>query len=240
MSGRIGLVGSGEFTPATERVDRTLLEGVTSRVVFLPTAAALEGSERLAYWVDLGSAHYARLGVEATPLMVLDRATADDDALAAEVAGAGLVYLSGGNPTYLATTLVGSRVGAAIVQAWRSGAAVAGCSAGAIALMEEVPDIRQRDDAVAGLELVRGMRVMPHFDVIEQWMPGAVRRAIDATPSGVVLVGVDEETAIVGGPQEWQVMGRGYAWILNVPGEPLRFADGAVLSSAPAPDSEVG
>ena len=57
-------------------------------------------------------AHYSRLGVEAVPLQVLDRAGADDPALAGQVAGAGLVYLSGGNPgtsptpRYLADTPV--------------------------------------------------------------------------------------------------------------------------------------
>jgi cyanophycinase-like exopeptidase len=236
MNGRIGLVGSGEFTPTTEDVDVTLLEQVDRRVVFLPTAAALEGTDRISYWVELGLAHYARLGVEASPLMVLDRASADNSELAAQVASAGLIYLSGGDPTYLATTIVGSRVGAAIVAAWRSGTSVAGCSAGAIALMEDVPDIRQGPgDAVAGLGLVPAMRVIPHLDRIERWMPGAVQRAIDRTPPGVQLVGIDEDTAVVGGPREWRVMGRGSAWLLSVPGAPLRYGDGAALALSGAP-----
>ncbi len=198
--------------------------------MFLPTAAALEGPERISYWVDLGKSHYSRLGVDATPLMVLDRATADSAQLAAVVEDSGLIYLSGGDPTYLATTLVGSRVGAAIVASWRSGASVAGCSAGAIALMEEVPDIRRRSDAVRGLGLVTGMRVLPHFDVIEQWMPGAVQRAIERTPPGVRLIGVDEDTAIVGRPDAWTVLGRGKAWILNAGGEPVGYGAGSKMA----------
>ncbi len=235
MSGRVGLVGSGEFTPATEQVDEVLLEGVPRRVVFLPTAAALEGPVRVAYWVELGLAHYQRLGVDPTPLMVLDRHDADSPDLAAQVAGAGLVYLSGGDPTHLAATLVGSRVGDAILQAWHSGSSVAGCSAGAIALMQSVPDIRRRGDPVDGLALVPGMRVMPHFDRIEEWMPGAVRWAIERTPPGVHLVGIDEDTAIVGGPQRWSVMGRGSAWVLTA-ADAVRYANGAdmVLSDLPS------
>lgn len=230
MSGPVALVGSGEFTPATEAVDRALLEGRPERVVFLPTAAALEGKERIAYWVELGLAHYERLGVDATPLMVLDREDADRPHLAAEVAGAGLVYLSGGNPPFLASTLVGSRVGDAIQDAWRQGTAVAGCSAGAIALTDTVPDIRnRRGTPVAGFGLVPGVSVIPHFDRIEQWMPGAVQWALRATPPGVHLVGVDEDTAIVGGPLQWTVMGRGAAWLLPGPGERLRHGDGETL-----------
>jgi cyanophycinase len=231
VSGRVGLVGSGEFTPATEHVDAALLDGVARRVVFLPTAAALEGPERIAYWVELGRSHYQRLGVDATPLMVLERSDADSAALAAQVTGAGLVYLSGGDPTHLASTLVGSRVGDAILEAWRAGSSVAGCSAGAIALMETVPNIRRRQgESVAGLGVVPGMRVMPHFDRIEQWMPGAVRWAIDRTPAGVQLVGIDEDTAIVGGPRRWRVIGRGSAWVLEASREPVSYGDGAVLS----------
>ncbi|HWF58137.1 MAG TPA: Type 1 glutamine amidotransferase-like domain-containing protein [Candidatus Dormibacteraeota bacterium] len=230
MPGPIALVGSGEFTPATEEVDRALLEGQRGRVVFLPTAAALEGDERIGYWVDLGRAHYQRLGVDATPLMVLDRGDADRTELAEQVEGAGLVYLSGGDPTHLAKTLVGTRVGAAITAAWLQGSAVAGCSAGAIALMETVPDIRRGSPSVPGLALVQRMIVLPHFDQIERWMPGAIRLARDATPPGVHLVGVDEDTAMVGGPQEWRVMGRQHAWVLTGDGEPQSYASGEVLS----------
>jgi cyanophycinase len=232
VPGPIALVGSGEFTPATEDVDTVLLDGQAGRVVFLPTAAALEGDDRVGYWVGLGRAHYARLGVDAAPLMVLDRVDADRAEIAAQIEGAGLVYLSGGDPTYLAKTLVGTRVGAAIIAAWLQGCAVAGCSAGAIALTETVPDIRRGSPSVPGLGLVQGMIVLPHFDQIERWMPGAIRLALDATPPGVHLVGVDEETAIVGGPQRWRVMGHGHAWVLTTTGEPESYAAGEVLSLA--------
>jgi cyanophycinase-like exopeptidase len=231
VPGPIALVGSGEFTPATEDVDRTLLDGRTGRVVFLPTAAALEGEERIDYWVELGRAHYARLGVEATPLMVLNRRDADGAEIADSIAGAGLVYLSGGNPTYLAKTLVGTRVGAAINEVWMQGSAVAGCSAGAIALTDTVPDIRRRSGPpVPGLGLVPGVIVMPHFDQIERWMPGAIQWAVEATPPGVHLVGIDEDTAIVGGPLQWRVMGRANAWILTNMGEHTSYGSGEVLS----------
>lgn len=231
VAGPIALVGSGEFTPATEAVDRALLDGRAQRVVYLPSAAAPEGAKTLAYWVDLGRDHYARLGVEAMALMVLDRRDADREDLAAELGNAGLVYLSGGNPTYLAQTLVGTRVGDAIRSAWERGAAVAGCSAGAIALTETVPDIRRRRaESVPGLDIVRGISVIPHYDRIEQWMPGAIQHAVDRTPQGTHLVGVEEDTAIVGGPHEWQVLGRGSAWLLDEPGKPVSYGAGSVLT----------
>jgi cyanophycinase len=128
--GLLALVGSGEFTREMAEVDLELLRGRPSRVVFLPTAAAPEGEERLRYWVDLGNSHYRRLGVEAVPLMVRRREDAQDEDLAAQVEGAGLVYLSGGDPSFLADTLRDSAVGAAIKRAWEAGAAVAAAPPG--------------------------------------------------------------------------------------------------------------
>src|SRR5438445_13636739 len=175
--GLIALVGSGEFLPVMDGVDRDLLEGRPPRAVFLPTAAAEEGDERIRYWVELGTAHFRRLGVEPVPLLVLDRADADDPALAAQVASAGLIYLSGGNPGYLAETLRGTAVWSAIVAAWRGGAALAGCSAGAGALTAIAHDVRVPGRGTGlGLGGVPRLAVIPHFDRFESWSPGIVER----------------------------------------------------------------
>src|SRR5258708_36610425 len=140
--GRLALGGSGESPPVMGDVARGLRDGRPQRAVFLPTAAAPEGEARLRSWVDRGEAHYRRIGVEPVPLRVRNRSDAEDQGLAAAVEGAGLVYLSGGNPAFLADTLRGSAVGQAIGRAWRAGAAVAGCSAGAVAMVERVPHLR--------------------------------------------------------------------------------------------------
>lgn len=229
--GPLALVGSGEFTLAMEEVDRDLLRGRPSRVVFLPTAAALEGEERLRYWVDLGNAHYHRLEVEAVPLLVRRREDAQDERLAAQVDGAGLVYLSGGDPAFLADTLRDTAVGAAIKRAWEAGAAVAGCSAGAMAMTEQAPNIRNRvNPPAAGLGFVTGVVVLPHFDRMEQWLPGATDLAIASAPPGYWILGIDEDTAVVGGPLEWQVAGRQSAWLLRAGAERRQFRAGDRLS----------
>jgi cyanophycinase len=123
-------------------VDRHLLTGRPQRAVFLPTAAAEEGEDTVRYWLELGTSHFERLGVEPVPIRVLTRADAAREDLAALVAGAGLVYLSGGNPGYLAATLRDTVVWRAIEAAWRSGTALAGCSAGACALSYAADDVR--------------------------------------------------------------------------------------------------
>lgn len=218
LPGPVALVGSGEFTPAMQAVDAMLLEGRPRRVVYLPTAAAQEGRDRIDYWVGLGWDHYHALDAEPVPLLVLDRASADDPDLAAQVAGAGLVYLSGGSPAYLSATLAGSRVLDAITATWKAGAAVAGCSAGACALTaatfgSESPWTRQ-----PGLALVPGMVVLPHFDAIEKWWPGVVERSLAALEPGELLVGIDENTALLGGPERFGVHGAGAVWVVGAGG----------------------
>jgi cyanophycinase len=220
--GPLALVGSGEYLPVMAGVEGLLLDGRAPRYVQLPTAAAPEGEQSLKRWLDLGAAQAERLGAEQVPVLVRDRGEADKPELAALVAGAGLIYLSGGNPLYLAQTLRGTRVWAAIEAAWRSGAALAGCSAGAIALTGWVPPVRgPRRDPDPGLAVVPALRVLPHFDKMLGWVPDLLTRAMADAPAGTTVVGIDEDTAIVdltGAGHTWQVHGRQQAWVLSASG----------------------
>jgi cyanophycinase len=215
-AGPIALVGSGEYLPAMDAVERALLAGRPARMVQLATAAAPEGAERLAWWHDLGRRAAERLDVEQVVVPVVDRASADDPANAALVYGAGLIYLSGGNPPFLAATLRGSRVWTAIEMTWRTGAALAGCSAGAMAMTGYVPDVRNPLRAAErGLNIVPQLRVIPHFDRFARRMPTRALRRLAASAPGVTVLGIDEETALVGGPDEWEVQGHRSVWDLS-------------------------
>ena len=225
--GPIALVGSGEFLPVMEAVDAALLEGRPPKAVFLPTAAGLEGPERVDYWVELGVEHYSRLGAEPVPLRVLNRPEAEDPANAAPLSGAGLVYLSGGNPGYLADTLRDTAVLDAVLAAWRAGAALAGCSAGACALTAVAIDTRH--GAVRpGLAVVPELVVLPHFDQIERWRPGVVDQRLSELAPGQTLVGIDEETALVSSEAGWRVEGARRVWIIDPAGTRTPHAAGAM------------
>jgi cyanophycinase len=216
MPGPVALVGSGEYLPVMLETERLLLSGRPPRYVQVPTAAAPEGKESLDRWVGLGLEQAARLEVEGVPVVARDRAECEDPSLAAQVAGAGLVYLSGGNPPYLASTLRGTALWAAIHAAWQDGAALAGCSAGAMALTSWVPDIRHpARGADPGLGVV-DLRVIPHFDRISGWMPDIVSRYLTRATGPVV--GIDEDTALVRFDGEWVVHGRQQAWVLTPEG----------------------
>lgn len=217
-AGPLALVGSGEYLPVMTDIEALLLQGRPPRYVQIPTAAAPEGEASLARWIGLGARQADRLGVEAVPVVVTDRTDADDTTMAALVKGAGLIYLSGGNPTYLATTMRGTRVWDAVLAAWQAGAALAGCSAGAMAMTGWVPQFRSlHRDPDRGLGLLPHLRVIPHFDKMMAWVPDLLTRAVMHPPAGTFVLGIDEDTAAVdlgGTGLAWQVHGRQKVWEL--------------------------
>ena len=104
-AGPIALVGSGEYLPIMQEVEAQLIAGRNPKYVQIPTAAAPEGESSLHHWITLGKAQADRIGVEAVSVIAHDRNDAQDPRIAELVRAAGLIYLSGGNPTFLANTL---------------------------------------------------------------------------------------------------------------------------------------
>lgn len=223
MAGRIALVGSGEYLPVMHDIEAWLLEDRPARYVQLATAAAPEGDESLARWHALGAQAAERLGVEQVVVDVRTREDAHDPKWAEMIEGAGLVYLSGGNPMFLAETLAGTRVWSAIRDAWLGGASLAGCSAGAMAMATHVQSFRHpHRGVVVGLGVVPGVRVLPHFDRITNWTPDFALRVIAAGDD--LLLGIDEDTALAGEPDTdgtWQFTPRGRqsAWVVRREGK---------------------
>ena len=178
----------------------------------LATAAGQEGERSLTYWRELGAAQGERIGVPTSFLPVFTREDANDPLLAARVAEAGLLYLSGGSPGHLAETLVGSLVGDAIMAHVRSGGALAGCSAGAMVLGTTVPTFRFGSRApVAGFDLLPGLQVIPHFNRLFEL---AIKGAPDSTRH---LLGIENLTALVrwSAATEWRVVGHGAVHLLR-------------------------
>lgn len=218
-AGRIALVGSGEYLPVMDEIEGWLLDGQPARFVQLATAAAPEGEASLQRWHDLGAEAARRLGVEQVVIDVRTRQDADSPDWAQLIDGAGLVYLSGGNPGYLARTLRGSLVWRSIKRAWLAGASLAGCSAGAMALAGYVPDFRHpRRGGTDGLGVVPQARILPHFDRYARWMPDLALRPLVEDDTSVI--GIDEDTALIAEPSdepiwEFRSRGRGSAWRID-------------------------
>ena len=236
MNGPVALVGSGEYLPVMHEVEAALVAGRPPRYVQLATAAAPEGQGSMARWHELGLAAALRIGVEQVIVPVVDRVSADDEGLASLVEGAGLVYLSGGNPGFLAETLHGTRVWAAIEAAWRAGAALAGCSAGAMAMGGRVAPIRTPwREAPPGLGIVPGVEVLPHFDRFAGRLPDRLVDWLASAPDDVTVVGIDEDTALVWDDAGWTVRGRQSAWLLQRDGR-QGFAAGSAIPLPPPTD----
>ncbi len=229
--GPLALVGSGEYLPSMAEIEGGLIAGRPPRYVQLATAAVPDGPPVVERWHNLGRAQAERLGVEAVILDVKDRDDANDATIAALVDGAGLIYLSGGHPAFLAETLRGTKVWDAIAAAWRSGSALAGCSAGAMAFSSWVPSLRHpREGGTEGHGLLPHLRAIPHFDAFISRIPDLVTRFLLPHDPSIAVMGIDEETAMVGGPSEWTVKGRSSVWRLTDDGR-QQFASGTSITT---------
>ena len=222
MPGKIALVGSGEWLPVMLEVEKELFENQKPIYVQLSTAAGLEGEKRLNHWKNLGLEQSKRLGVEQRWLPVFDAESANNFEIVEQIKDAGLIYLSGGDPTYLSESLRDSLVWNEIVSKWQNGVSIAGCSAGAMAFTDWVPTMRlklnRKDQHVKGLGLLPHIRVIPHFDRMLGWVPDLLTRYLLNTPEHVTLLGIDEDTALIGDGHNWKVKGRQSVWILTKDG----------------------
>jgi cyanophycinase len=177
-------------------------------------------------WFDLAQAHYDALGAEVLEVDVRDRRDATELRHVADVQEVGLVYLSGGKPDHLARTLEGTPLLDAILEQWRVGAALAGCSAGAMALAAAWPPFLPFSRSWGtGLGVLPDLAVVPHFDMVRRMTMGAVGRLGRRVPDGLRLLGIDEDTALVH-TEGWAVEGAGGAWELDHDGVQAVAADG--------------
>jgi cyanophycinase len=221
----LALVGSGEYLPPMEPVDRYLLGLLKSEphVICLPTAAGTEGAERINYWSELGKAHYSRLGAEVESLPVIDPSSANDPDLAQRIQQANFVYLSGGKPDYLYRTLVNSLVWLAIQEVLENGGILAGCSAGAMIMGEVIPGFPGWKPA---FNLLPGVVIMPHFDELPRAMLSTLQLLVGDKRT---LLGIEGNTALVGVEESYQVVGSGGVVVWNKWGK-TRFTHGQHVS----------
>lgn len=231
----IALYGSGEFLPWSRPVDDWCLETSSvpgDRVLVLPTASAPEGDDVFDRWARMGVAHYERMGLAPEVLDVRARADAERADVAARVEGARLLFFSGGNPGYLASTMAGTPLWDAIRAAVAHGAALAGCSAGAVFLGALAPDVAGGSfdgHWVQGVELLADAFIMPHYDALDSYQPGLRDLILGFRPARCASVGIDEDTALCGDGERWCVFGRG-AVSLGGTVEPSQYQAGDAVT----------
>jgi cyanophycinase len=174
-------------------------------VVVRPTGSAYEHPQRL---VDAATEWFSALGAKVVGLDVVGRTDALVPANVDAVRGARFVYLAGASPMHLRSVLKDTPLWDALASSWHDGAVLAGTSAGAMALCDPMVDPRGGAFTL-GLGLLDGLSVVPHFDA---WSEEKRHRTLQLAPKGLIVVGVDERTALIRDAQgSWHVEGAGGA-----------------------------
>jgi cyanophycinase len=206
--GYLLLEGGAEFGGRMRDPDLRAIElagGFDAPLRILPTAAAPDhnhinaGRNGVRWFQGLGAR-------DVTSLPLIDKASANDEKIANSLRSAKLIYLLGGFTHYLGQTLKDSLAWEACLDAYRSGAVIAGSSAGAMVMCEYYFD-PSSGKVIEGLNLVPNCLVMPHHDTFgKNWAP----RLTKEIPN-VILLGIDEQTGMIddGGNNSWKVYGRG-------------------------------
>jgi cyanophycinase len=212
-TGRVALHGGGEFLPGDEPFLDAVLHTMGAqpvRVAIVPVAAA-RGRPDL-------SARHGRQAIEAVgrergvdvevdEVMVVDRASASDEALVERLGRANLIHLPGGDPDLVPDTLAATPAWDAMLEAYRRGATIAGASAGAMGLATRTWTPRGWQH---GLGLVPGLIVVPHFHGFD---PRGWEGTVDELRGAKLgQLGLDERTGVISGPGlegDWQVAGEG-------------------------------
>jgi cyanophycinase len=235
MPGMLALVGGDEFNPGNEEQDRMLAAAARPGAAFVvPTAAARQKpQESVAHAIRW----FRQFGLEVGELPVLKRADANSAALAERARAGGFFYLVGGDPGLVATVLRSSAVWKAMFEAWRDGAALAGSSAGSMALCSHTlvraswPNRFNRRPADA-LGLVPKTAVLPHYDTFgSRWVESAQAAAPD-----LCFLGIDERSAALWDGGKWLAVGPGAVTVI-IRKKVARFTSGQEVSGLRRPAS---
>ena len=204
--GSILLAGGAEFGGHMASVDHAAIAaagGYQAPISIVPAAAAPDNNHKRAG--QNGVKWFRSLGatrVEAVHL--IDQASANDPEIIAKLQQSRLIYLLGGFPRYLAQTLAASKAWQAIDEAMATDLVLGGSSAGAMVLCDKVfdPSTQKTFD---GLHLLNRACVVPHHDTFGQTWLTSLRQQLPHH----VLIGIDEETAMLQRDREWHVYGKG-------------------------------
>jgi cyanophycinase len=230
--GPLALVGGDELKPGNEPHDELLAAAASGGPAYVLATAAARQRPELA--VATATRWFRGLGLEVEELPATRRAHVTSANNAERARRGRLFYLVGGDPGLVPRLLAGTPLWSAIVAAWAGGAALAGASAGAMALCEwtlvreRMPGDDRRRYAPA-LGLVPGVAFLPHFDSFgHRWVSSASAR------EDALLLGVDERTAAMWREGAWTALGAGSVTVI-ANGEPRRFGSGSPVTGLPRP-----
>ena len=202
------LEGGSEFQGKMEEPDRKALAlagGQNAKVVVIPTAAAPDNNSKRAG--NTASEWFRTLGARnISALPIIDKASANDPELSAELDHANLIYILGGFPGYLCDTLKETRCLDALLHSYEKGAVLAGSSAGAMVLCELYFDPKAKE-VKKGIGILNDTILIPHHDTFgRSWRPEYFDKISD-----IRCIGIDEQTGMMNQADldQWTVYGKG-------------------------------
>ncbi len=201
------LEGGAEFGGRMSEPDLHAIElagGFDRPICIIPTAAALDQNHKRAG--HNGVRWFKSLGAKNVfTVDVIDSASANDTSLAASIRNSSLIYLLGGFPRYLGETLANSACWQATLDAYESGAVIAGSSAGAMVMCEYYFDPSEQK-TLHGLNLLNNACVLPHHNNFGKTWVGQLKQSMP----NITLLGIDEGTGMIQGSNgTWRVYGAG-------------------------------
>ena len=205
MTGRgpLALVGGAEWTPGCDFDAELLAESGTDVVTVLPTAAAYERPDLV---VERARTWFGGLGARVEVLEVTTRSDAQESGPVAVARAARFLYLAGGSPMHLLSTLRRTPLWDAIVAGHAEGAVVAAAGLSAAVLCDAMVDPRGGGFGV-GLGLTDQLTLIPGYD---RWSAEKSRRTLQLAPRGLVVAGIPDRTALLRDRSgAWRVAGAG-------------------------------
>ena len=187
MQGYLLLEGGAEFGGQMAIPDRRAVElagGPDALISIIHELLCRSGSGRHQRAGRNGTSWFQSLGATQVQLLpLIDKASANDPAIAASISQSRLIYMLGGFTSYLGQTLAGSASYQAMLAAYEAGAVIAGSSAGAMVMCQYYTD-RSSGRIVEGLNFLPNTCVLPHHNTFGK---GWAQRLTTLLPSAVLL-----------------------------------------------------
>jgi hypothetical protein len=225
----LALLGGEGLRPESSTLWHELLArvGQTPRVAVLPVALS-----------TIDSAQAERRATTSRDALRVFGAEADLITQDTEASNANIIYLPGGDQRSVCELLPSSSVWTAICRPGSSIKMLIASGGSAVALAEHAfAPIKPYPAApgdlmfehLSGMGLIKNAAILPYFS----WLQDEVIRKIADQLSNCVLIGIDDQAALISGADGWQVAGLGTVSIFRS-GQPLSISDPGTIIS---PDS---
>ncbi|OGM25012.1 hypothetical protein A3D00_04190 [Candidatus Woesebacteria bacterium RIFCSPHIGHO2_02_FULL_38_9] len=215
MAGILALVGSGEFTDEVIDIDEFILSKTKNpKVAILATAAGREKAYQK--WVEDGISHFKKLKTFAAGIDIKNSEDTNNPHIEKELDKFNIYYFSGGDPGYLLDTTKDSFAWKTIIKNYQNGAAIIGCSAGAMIMGKKVW-ARVYDYLNKGIMLpwepghnLAHYGIIPHFgEVKKDFIEKKLEELLKNLPKDSQVIGIEENTAYIKINNKWLIKGRG-------------------------------